>query len=73
MTSPAQLCVHSPKSLISFSQIPLQLKQFQLGASLSSHRLLKGKMQCGPVKPLTYCSLGGVWTRGKTSVTTKGG
>lgn len=73
MTSPAQLHVYSPTSLSSFSLVLLQLKQFQLGASLSSHRCLKGKTQCGLVKPLTYLSLGGVWTGGKTGVTTKGG
>lgn len=73
MTSSAQLHVHSPTSLSSFGLILLQLKQFQLGASLSSHTCLKGKMQCGLVKPLTYLSLGGVWTGGKTNVTTKGG
>lgn len=64
---------HSPKSLSSFGPIPLQLKQFQLGDSLSSHRRLKGKMQCDSVKSLTYLSLGGVWTRDSSSVTTKGG
>lgn len=70
MVSPAQ---HSPKSLSSFGPIPLQLKQFQLRDGLSSHRCLKGKMQCDSVKPLTYLSLGGVWTTGKKQLTTKGG
>lgn len=56
--------------LSSFSLILLQLKQFHLGAGLSSHRCLEGKGKYVLVKSLTYFSLGWVWTGGKTNVTT---